>query len=470
MRPILVHRELPAFLSDVSAYSAPVVCTMKLAARFAASALALSTGLAATRVSLEPVAEGLTSPLTLIPFIDGQKLIVDQVGYVRLLDKANQLASDPVLTWTNKLAKIALGSFDERGLIDLVPHPKFARNRRVFITYSAPLRAGAPADWDNTMRVSELTLPFGSPPRIDPNSEKVILEVDKPYNNHNSGRLAFGPDGYLYISVGDGGNAHDQGRRPDTGNGQNLQTHLGKLLRLDVDKPAAGKNYGIPKDNPFADGKAALPEIYAYGLRNIWGFSFDRGGQHELFAADVGQDLFEEVNIITKGGNYGWSLREGFEGFNAKSPQKSPADAPKVGARGEPLLDPILTYKHVVGGKNDPEALGTSITGGYVYRGKALKKLRGQYVFADWSRNWGIAQGVLIAAQKPANGSSPWSLERLELVAGENFPGTTFGGQNYPGYITGIGQDADGELFILTNGSNSLVNGKGRIWKLVPAK
>lgn len=443
---------------------------MKPAALFAASVLALSTGFAATRVSLEPVADGLTSPLTLIPFTDGQKLVVDQVGYVRLLDKANRLAPEPVLTWTNKLAKISLGSFDERGLIDLVLHPRFARNRRVFTTYSAPLRAGAPADWDNTMRISELTLPAGSPPRLDAASEKVILEVDKPYNNHNSGRLAFGPDGHLYISVGDGGNAHDQGKRPETGNGQNLQTHLGKLLRIDVDKPAIGKNYGIPKDNPFADGKVALPEIYAYGLRNIWGFSFDKGGRHELFAADVGQDLFEEVNIIAKGGNYGWALREGFEGFSAKLPKKSPANAPRVGARGEPLLDPILTYKHVVGVKNDPEALGTSITGGYVYRGKALKNLRGQYVFADWSRNWGLAQGVLVAAQKPVNGSGPWSLERLEIVAGENFPGTTFGGQKYPGYVTGIGQDADGELFILTNGSNSLIHGKGRIWKLVPAK
>jgi glucose/arabinose dehydrogenase len=443
---------------------------MRFAALFAASALCLSATQAATQVSLELVAEGLTSPLTLIPYADGQKFVVDQVGYVRLLDHGGKLAEEPVLTWTNQLAKIALGSFDERGLIDLVLHPKFAKNRRVFITYSAPLRSGAPADWDNTMRVSELTLPAGSPPRIDPNSEKVIIEIDKPYNNHNSGRLAFGPDGYLYVSAGDGGNAHDQGKRPATGNGQNLQTHLGKLLRLDVDKPANGKNYGIPKDNPFADGKVALPEIYAYGLRNIWGFSFDKGGKHELFAADVGQDLYEEVNIITKGGNYGWFLREGFEGFDPKAPKKSPANAPKVGARGEPLLDPILTYKHVVGGKNDPEAQGTSITGGYVYRGKALKSLQGQYIFADWSRNWGIAQGVLLAGSKPKDGSGRWNVERLEIVAGADFPGVTFGGQKFPGYVTGLGQDADGELFILTNGSNSLVKGKGRVWKLVPAK
>ncbi len=443
---------------------------MKLAAFIAASALCLSAVQAATQVSLELIADGMTSPLSLIPYAGGQKLVVDQVGYVRLLDRANRLAEEPVLTWTNRLAKISLGSFDERGLIDLALHPRFEKNRRVFITYSAPLRAGAPAGWDNTMRISELTLPAGSPPRIDPNSERVILEIDKPYNNHNSGRLTFGPDGFLYISVGDGGNGNDQGKRPETGNGQNLQTHLGKILRIDVDKPAGGKNYGIPRDNPFADGGVALPEIYAYGLRNVWGFSFDKGGRHELFAADVGQDLFEEVNIITRGGNYGWFLREGFAGFDPKSPKKSPENAPKVGARGEPLLDPILTYKHVVGGKNDPEAQGISITGGYVYRGKALKALKGQYLFADWSRNWGIGQGVLLAASRPTDRSARWNLERLEIVAGPDFAGTTFGGQKYPGYITGIGQDRDGELYILTNGSNSLTKGKGRVWKLVPAR
>ncbi len=444
---------------------------MKFPALLLSCVLSLPTLLAeAPNVSLQLVADGLTSPLTLIPFTDGQKLVVDQVGYVRLLDRQDKLAPEPLLNWTNRLAKIALGSFDERGLIDLVLHPKFGKNRRVFITYSAPLRAGAPADWDNTMRVAEFTLPAGSPPRIDPGSEKVLLEIDKPYNNHNSGRLAFGPDGHLYLSVGDGGSAHDQGKRPETGNGQNLQTHLGKILRLDVDHPAKGKYYGIPRDNPFADGKAGLPEIYAYGLRNIWGMAFDRGGKHELFAADVGQDLYEEVNIITKGGNYGWFLREGFEGFDPKAPKKAPANAPKVGARGEPLLDPILTYKHVVGTQKDPEAQGISITGGYVYRGKALKELTGQYLFADWSRNWGIPQGVLLTSKRPAKAGERWSVERLEIVADTAFPGTTFGGQKYPGYITGIGQDADGELYVLTNGSNSLTTGKGRVWKLIPAK
>ncbi|MCW5557735.1 MAG: PQQ-dependent sugar dehydrogenase [Verrucomicrobiae bacterium] len=410
------------------------------------------------RVALKPVAEGLTSPLSLIPLPDQGALVVDQVGYLRVLGANGVLSPEPALTLTNRLSPINHGSFDERGLIDAALHPGFAQNRRLFVTYTAPRRDSAPADWDCTLRLSEFQLPAGSPPRVDAASEKILFEVDKPYANHNSGRIVFGPDGLLYMGVGDGGNANDQGKRPETGNGQNLRTHLGKILRLDVDQPSGGRAYGIPSDNPFADGREGLPEIYAYGLRNPWGLSFDRSGSGELFAADVGQDLFEEVDIIRKGGNYGWSLREGFEGFSAKSPKTPPADAPTTGARGEPLLAPILQYNHT-GLKKDPDAQGISITGGYVYRGKALPALEGRYVFGDWSRNWGVPQGVLLAATRPAASDARWTLERLEIVEPAAFAA----------YITGFGLDRDGELYVLTNGSNGLTPGKGRIWKLVPA-
>ncbi|MBN8246163.1 MAG: PQQ-dependent sugar dehydrogenase [Verrucomicrobia bacterium] len=410
------------------------------------------------RVALQPVAEGLTSPLSVVPLPDRGALVVDQIGMLRVLGGNGQLHPEPALNLTNRLSAINHGSFDERGLIDVALHPDFAGNRRIFVTYTAPRRAEAPADWDCTLRLSEFRLPAGEPLRVDPASEKVLLEVDKPYANHNSGRLAFGPDGLLYLGVGDGGNAHDQGKRPETGNGQNLRSLLGKILRLDVDHPSSGRAYGIPSDNPFADGREALPEIYAYGLRNPWGLSFDRGGSRELFVADVGQDLFEEVDIIRKGGNYGWSLREGLEGFSAQSPKTPPTNAPTVGARGEPLLDPILQYRHT-GLKKDPEAQGISITGGHVYRGKALPALEGRYVFGDWSRNWGVPQGVLLAATRPSGADTRWSLERLEVVEPKGFAG----------YVTGFGQDRDGELYVLTNGSNGLTPGKGRLWKLVPA-
>jgi len=433
---------------------------MKFASALSLALLVGATQLpaATTKVVLQPVAEGLTQPLTYVQLPDGSALVVDQPGFVWLIEKDGNRRAEPVLNLTNKLSAINHGAFDERGLIDLALHPKFKANRRVLLTYTAPRRSSAPADWDCTLRLAEFMLPANQPLRIDPNSEKVLIEVDKPYANHNSGRIAFGPDGFLYLGVGDGGNANDQGKRPETGNGQNLKTHLGKILRLDVDQSSGGQTYGIPSDNPFANGREGLPEIYAYGLRNIWGLSFDRGGTHELFGADVGQNLFEEVDIIVKGGNYGWSLREGFAAFDPKAPNKPPAEIPTKGPRGEPLVEPILQYKHT-GPKKDPEALGISITGGFIYRGKHFPELVGQYVFGDWSRNWALPQGVLLTAKRPAGGTGRWSIESIEVVSPEKFAG----------YITAFGQDNEGELYLLTNGSNGLTPGKGQVWKLAPA-
>ncbi len=435
---------------------------MKIAAVLS---LALLAGMPSTllraespKVALKLVTEGLTQPLSFVSLPDGTALVVDQPGYVWLIGSDGTRRPEPVLSFTNKLSPINLGAFDERGLIDLALHPKFASNRRVFVTYTAPRRASAPEDWDCTLRLSEFTLPAGEPLRIDPASEKVLFEIDKPFANHNSGRIAMGPDGLLYLSAGDGGNANDQGKRPETGNGQNLKTHLGKVLRLDVDHPQNGRPYGIPRDNPFANGQDGLPEIYAYGLRNIWGLSFDRGGTHELFGADVGQNLFEEVDIIQKGGNYGWCLREGFGAFDPKAPNTPPASVPSKGPRGEPLIDPILQYRHPAGPKKDPEALGISITGGYVYRGKAFPELVGHYVFGDWSRNWGLPQGTLLVARRPKDNSARWTLETVEVSQPEKFGA----------YITGFGQDDQGELYLLTNQSNGLTPGKGKVWKLVP--
>jgi len=163
------------------------------------------------------------------------------------------------------------------------------------------------------------------------------------------------------------------------------------------------------------------------------------------------------VDLIRKGGNYGWNLREGFHGFDPKSPKTAPAEAVKTGPRGESLQDPILEYKHT-GPKKDPDAQGISITGGYVYRGKAFPDLVGRYVFGDWSRNFGLPQGVLLAATRPAEASKPWTLEQIEVVDPQKFAA----------FITAIGQDDDGELYVMTNGTNGLTPGNGKVWKLVP--
>lgn len=431
----------------------------KCAVRMLAGWLALSVlGEAASSIALEHVAGGLTAPLSVVPLPTGGKLVVEQSGFLRLLDDRGQLRAEPLLNWTNRMAALKLGGFDERGLLDVALHPKFAENRRVFIAYSAPLREGGPVGFDSTLRISELQLPDTEPLRVDPATERVLLAVDKPFFNHNGGRLAFGPDGFLYISIGDGGAGNDQGRRPPTGNGQNLDTLLGKIIRIDVN---AADGRGIPKDNPFADGKEGRPEIYAYGLRNVWGLSFDRGGAHELFAADVGQNLFEELNIIQRGANYGWFLREGFHGFNP-SKASEPADpGPRTGPRGEPLVDPILEYRHPRPKLTEGEISGLSVTGGYVYRGTQIPVLQGQYVFADWSRNWALPQGQLLVARRPSGDSTGarWTLEPLTVATPEK----------WKGYVTGMGEDADGELYVLTSETATLMAGKGHVWKLVPA-
>jgi glucose/arabinose dehydrogenase len=262
------------------------------------------------------------------------------------------------------------------------------------------------------------------------------------------------------VGVGDGGQGNDVGfGHSEGGNGQDTTQLLGKILRIDVDK---GPPYGIPQDNPFADGKRGRPEIFAYGLRNPWGISFDRGGTHELFAADVGQNLYEEVNIIVKGGNYGWRVREGFHAFDPKTPDKSPAESAKTDSLGQPFLDPIAEYPHPPRNKIDVTKLqGISVTGGYVYRGKVLPELQGKYVFADWSRNWALPDGLLMTASREGQGSgAKWSLEML--------PASSPAGEKVGAYVVGFGEDAEGELYVLTTGRNALTGQTGKVFKIVP--
>lgn len=386
---------------------------------------------------LKPFAEGFVSPTTLIalPGGGGSVLVGDQTGTISVVSKDGKRASELFLDLRARLTKLNPG-FDERGLLGIALHPKFAENKKFFVAYSAPRRESAPENWDHTMRISQFTANSdGLTGKGD--SEKVILDIDKPYFNHNGGMLLFGPDNYLYIATGDGGNGNDQDEknkpkgRPPEGNGQNLQTLLGKVLRIDVDK---GEPYSVPQDNPFV-GKDAKPEIWAYGFRNPWRASFDRGGSRELFAADVGQDGYEEVDIVTKGGNYGWRIKEGAHCFNPADTRNPPADCPEHGANGDKLIDPILEYKNFKAHAKAPDAQGISITGGFVYRGKALPQLAGKYIFGDWSRAWVKADGVLFAATKGSSGK--WSWERITPASHAEGLGL---------YITAFGEDAEGEL------------------------
>ena len=248
---------------------------------------------------------------------------------------------------------------NEEGFLGMAFHPDFKENGQFFVYYTT-------SETPHTSVISRFRVSKDNPNRADPQSEEELMRIPQPYWNHNGGTIAFGPDGYLYIGLGDGGAANDP-----HGNGQNLQTLLGSILRIDVDRKVSGKNYAIPKDNPFAaPNDNAQDEIYAYGMRNIWRLSFDRETGTQ-WAADVGQDLWEEINIIVPGGNYGWNIREGFHKFVPKK-AKPQGDEPNT---RKDLIDPIWEYHHDV---------GKSITGGHVYRGKRLPELAGYYLYADY--------------------------------------------------------------------------------------
>ncbi len=259
---------------------------------------------------------------------------------------------------------------NEEGLLGLAFHPKFKTNGEFFVFYT-----DVKAKMANV--VSRFRVSKSDPNKADPASEEELIRFEKPYWNHDGGTLAFGPDGFLYVAHGDGGAGNDPHE-----NGQNLKTLLGKVLRLDIDHQASGKKYAIPKDNPFVGQKDAAPEIWAYGLRNLWRMSFDRK-TGELWAGEVGQNLYEEIILLKAGGNYGWNLRESLHPFGAKG----------VDVRDN-LIDPIWEYHH---------DLGKSITGGGVYRGVRVPELNGAYLYADYitMRMWALwydaAKGRVIA-------------------------------------------------------------------------
>lgn len=251
---------------------------------------------------------------------------------------------------------------NERGLLGLAFHPDYAANGYLFVNYTA----------ENPKRtvIARFQVDSTHVNRGDVNSEVVLLEIDQPYGNHNGGQIAFGPDGYLYIALGDGGSAGDPEQRS-----KNPAELLGSILRIDVDHPADGKNYGIPADNPFVGNTSGYhEEIYAYGLRNPWRFSFDPD-TGQLWAGDVGQNRREEVDIIVNGGNYGWDVMEGNDCFE-----------PRFRCDKEGLIPPVWEYGRRQGG---------SITGGYVYRGERRPELVGSYIYADYvsGRIWALRQG-----------------------------------------------------------------------------
>ncbi|MBZ5521349.1 MAG: PQQ-dependent sugar dehydrogenase [Acidobacteriia bacterium] len=309
------------------------------------------------RVTLQLMATGFVTPLDLEQPNDGsgRLFIVEQGGLIRILQNGQTLPT-PFLDIS---AKITTGG--EMGLLGMTFHPAFSANRRFFVNY---VRTSA---GQIQSVIAEYLASAANANLADPASERILLTVNQTGNftNHKAGQLAFGPDGFLYFGLGDGGSGGDP-----NGNGQNTSTLLGKMMRIDVDSLSPGLQYGIPPDNPFVGG-GGLPEIWAFGFRNPWRFSFDRATGRQ-FVADVGQDSFEEIDLVTRGGNYGWNIMEGLHCFN-----------PPSGCNQSGLTLPIAEYSH---------AEGAAVIGGFVYHGQSLTALRGTYVFGDFGSGtiWGL--------------------------------------------------------------------------------
>lgn len=329
---------------------------------------------------------GLQTPINMETAFDGtgRLFINEKAGRIRIL-QSGELLAQPFLDITDRVGS----SGSEQGMLGLAFHPQYEENGRFFVHYS---------DRNGDTVLSRFQVSASDPNQADPASEVILLQQNQPYANHNGGQLAFGPDGYLYFGLGDGGSAGDP-----QNNGQSLETLLGKILRLDVD---SSDTYAIPSDNPFQGGKSK-PEIWAYGLRNPWRFSFDQRTQ-DLYIADVGQNQWEEIDYLPAGvpggTNFGWRFKEGTHAYEGGAPADSL------------LVDPVYEYDH---------SFGCSITGGYVYRGQNLPEWQGIYIFGDY------CSGII------------WGLMRQndQWVAQQMFK--TGGG------LTAFGQDEAGEVYIV---------------------
>ena len=387
---------------------------VKVLAAIAATLLVSSTTVLAESPKVEIVQAfpelRIARPIVVTHANDGSNrlFVASQLGKIYCFENKADV-SEPNLYLDIEESVRYIDKENEEGLLGFAIHPDYKKNGQFFLFYTT-------TDEPHVSVISRFNVSSTDPSKADPNSEVELMRIPQPFWNHNGGTLAFGHDGYLYIALGDGGKANDPFK-----NGQNLATLNGSILRIDVDKKSKDHNYAIPADNPFVRLKEARPEIYAYGFRNVWRLSFDRK-TGALYAADVGQNIWEEINIVVKGGNYGWNLREAKHKFGDNGSEAS-----------DKLIDPIFEYHHDV---------GKSITGGHVYRGSAVPSLKGMYMYADY------VSGKVWALEHTPSGKILGNHE----IKSMNLPIITFG------------EDEQGEVYLTTQ------LGGGIIYKFATAK
>ncbi|MCL5095996.1 MAG: CHRD domain-containing protein [Candidatus Omnitrophica bacterium] len=404
-------------------------------------------------IELKTILDGLASPLGMAVPDDGsgRMFVYDQAGKAWIVTSTGALTT-PFIDVHNRL--VAQTTYDERGFIGLATHPNFAQHPLVYTYTSEPV--SGPADFTDTNPpngtnncqnvLAEWQIDSSNTNRVDPSTRRELLRIDKPYENHNGGTLMFGPDGYLYLSTGDGGGADDVGPghlAPD-GNAQSLQRIYGKILRIDVNGTnSANGQYGIPSDNPFV-GTSAVQEIYAYGLRNPYKYSFD-SVTGNLYAGDAGENTVEEVDYIVKGGNYGWNNKEGSFWFDSIASDPNFGFVVTGPVRPVPpnLIDPLAEYDHFD---------GHVVIGGYVYWGSQIPALQGRYVFGDWGSFAGPSARLFYLDTN--NVIKEFHIGLEDRPAGF--------------WLKGFGQDPSGEMYVFGSRMLGPAGNTGTMLKIIP--
>ena len=466
---------------------------MKFAERVAACLLAVViTGSAIAKepesaVRIQLLTDGLQAPLFLIspPDQSGRRFVGDQQGVIYVIAGDGKRMPAPFLDLKDRMVRL-LQAFDERGLWSLAFHPAFSSNGRFFVTYSAKRRPASRFKGKTayTWRLSEFKVSTDNPNHADMASERVVLELDWVNRKHNGGGLAFGPDGLLYVGVGDGGGVHgvpdvyippkldekelkkaaeikeDPFRLPRRFHtfdryAQDLSKLQGKILRLDVSDPA--KPYDVPVSNPFRGDPHRRGEIYAWGFRNPFRLAFDRVGSGDFLVNGVAETLWETVYLVDRAGNYGWALREGTHCFDRLRAFDPPADCASLGALNEPIRKPIVEYANWSvkrpWSKVKRTPHGTANVGGFIYRGSYFPQWRGKLVFGDFSAHFSKPSGLVFVASPPATWGALWSFKRVLEIDQR---------------LHSLGEDGDGELYLMTTERGVPVGATGKVWKLVP--